>query len=165
MIERATQRVTGNTLADRSQVMQVILLRLRDWIRRRQSEMRFKEQPAQDVTQPLVGKVSFIERVHHPVVKQIEFWIEEFVVGIERRAEQSSFRLESALDRCTGVRQHPAERRHCPTVADELLEKRDLLANAAIRRIRVDQHETEVKRQVEASQYAPGSQVCLRLEP
>jgi len=45
--------------------------------------MRFEEQTSQDVTQSLIRKITLVERLHHPVVEKIEFWIEEFVVRIE----------------------------------------------------------------------------------
>ncbi len=63
--------------------MQIILLRLRNRMSRRQSQVCFEEQSAQDVAQTLVGEVSFVERLHHPVIKQVDFRIEKLVVRIE----------------------------------------------------------------------------------
>src|SRR2546427_555259 len=78
---------------------------------RGRSQMRFEKQPPQDVTEPLVCKIPFIERRHHPVIEKVELRFEELVVRLERRTEQPAFRLEPALDGCSRVRQHPAERR------------------------------------------------------
>src|ERR1044071_4059051 len=126
--------------------------------------MGFKEQSPQNVTQSLIGEIPFIECLHHPVVEEVQFWIEKLVIRLERCTQQAAFRFESALNGCPRVRQHPAERRDRPAIAYELFQKPDVLPDTATRRIRINQHESEVEGESEPLEDSSGSQMRLRLQ-
>src|SRR5271168_3695821 len=123
--------------------------------------MRLEKQSAEHVTEPLVGKVPFVKCRDHPVVEEVQFGVEELIVGLESVSEQAAFGLEFAFDRSACVRKHAAEGRDRPAVADKFLEEGDVLADAAEGRIGVDHHESEVEGEPKFFQDSPGTQMRL----
>src|SRR5215510_7409028 len=145
--------------------MQVCLLRLRDPAPRGQSQVRFEEQTPQYVAETLVREVPFVKRLDHPIVEEIQFRVEKLVIRLELCTQEPAFRLEFTLDGRARIWQHSAERRDCPTVADEGFQEIDVLQDATKRRVGVDQHEAEVEGESELFQNPAGPQMRLRLQP
>src|SRR5262245_28172295 len=123
VVHGAAERVARHLVADRGEVAEIAALRVRDAIVSPELQLRLEEQPPEDVAESLVREVPDVEGADHPLVEVIQLRVQELVVRLERRPQQAAFRLESALDRRARVRQHPAERRYRPAVADEGFEE------------------------------------------
>ena len=78
--------------------------------------------------------------------------------------EQPAFGAQLVGDRRAGVRQRPAERRHRPSVADELVEEVDPTADGLECAVRLEHHVAEVERHVQLAEHVGGGDVRLRLE-
>src|ERR1043165_6548625 len=139
MVQGATKAITGDAVADRGEVMQIGFLRFGDAVLRGQSQVGLEEQAAQNVAEPAVGEIPFVERVDHLVVEVVQFRVQELVIRLERRAQQAAFGFQPTLDGRSRIRQHAAEWSDGPTVADEGLEKTDVLADA-----RSEEHTSEL---------------------
>src|SRR5215813_3907197 len=119
-------------------MMKISFLGLSDGMGRTQSQMRLKKQPAQYVTEALIREVSFVESADHPLVEEIQLWIQKLIIRLEGRSNQTRFGLQSSFNRSARIRQHAAKGRDRPTVANELFEESYVLPNATKRGIRID---------------------------
>src|SRR6266496_392409 len=116
------------------------------------------------MTQSTIGEVAFVESFQHPVVKQVELWIEETVVRFERRTKQATFLLQSCFQGRPRVRQHAAEAGDGPTITDEGFEEVDIVTNHLETGVRIQQHESEIERQPQPFQDSARLKVLLRLD-
>src|SRR5258708_28235187 len=110
MVNRTTQCVARNPVADRGEVMKVLFLIFRNRVWAAQPQVRLKQQTSQDMTESLVREVSHVECIDHPVVEEIHFAIEKLVVRLELRRQQAHFSLDASHNRRPRLTQHSSKR-------------------------------------------------------
>jgi hypothetical protein len=97
IIERRAQTLEGMAVALRGNAVQAGAVHWLEVAVIRQLQMRLEHERAQYFDQPGIIKVSHAEGEQHPIIEQIQLWVEEVVVRLERIPEQSPFRLDLVL--------------------------------------------------------------------